>query len=264
MSDENPYTPPANIEDTAAHDPAFWYTAARALYVRNGAELPPVELETGHTGSDLEPEIQKSHEERWTAWNLITIGLGSFILARVIRVYEWPLFPFSLVVPIITIIALRLLFFRFTPARHAEISFTLHRSPSTTTKRRKSTRARNVYKLILAGTGFAPWLATHPSTHGTAIVLLFVGLITWRVARRLRDREPLLFRAPESHDANGWVRIGNVHPLAMKKLAAIENREASAAEVPSDETSPSAPTIRDTLKQDVEQPADAPSKTDPS
>jgi hypothetical protein len=224
MSDDNPYSPPISVEDSAENDPAFWYTAAKALYVRNGAELPPVELETGYTGKDIEPEVQQFHEERWTAWNLITIGLGSFILARVIRVYEWPLFPFSLVVPVIIILALRLAFFRFTPARHAQISFTLYRSPETPGKRRKSARARNVYKVILAITGFAPWLATHPETHGAAIVLLFVGLITWRVARSLRNREPLLFRAPERYDANGWLRIGNVHPFAMKKLVAIENK----------------------------------------
>jgi hypothetical protein len=230
MSDDNPYTPPASLEDPATNDPAFWYTAGRALYVRNGAALPPVELETGQTGRDLAPEVQQSHEERWTTWNLITIGLGSFILARVIRVYEWPLFPFSLLVPVIVILTLRLIFFRFTPARHATISFTLYRSPSTTEKRRRSARARNFYKVILAITGFAPWLATHPDTHTAAIILLFVGLITWRVARRLRNREPLLFRAPESHDANGWLRIGNVHPIAMKKLVAIENKNQPAEE----------------------------------
>lgn len=237
MSDENPYLPPASLEDPAAHDPAFWYTAGRALYVRDGAELPPVELETGQT-KDLTPEIQQFRQERWTTWNLISIGLGSFILARIARVETWPFFPLPLILPVIVIIGLRLTFFRFAAQGQRTFSFTLHRSASTMENRSKAAKARNFYKLALAVTGFAPWLATYPNTHTAAIIVLFIGLITWRVARQMRKRDPLLFRLPESYDSEGWVRVGNVHPRALKKLTAIENPDGSPDDASSAEDKP--------------------------
>ena len=239
MSDENPYLPPASLEDPAAHDPAFWYTAGRALYVRDGAELPQVELETGQT-KDLTPEIQQFRPERWTTWNLISIGIGSFILARIIGVESWPLFPLPLILPVIVIIALRLIFFRVAAKGQQTFSFTLYRSADTVANRSKAAKARNFYKLALALTGFAPWLATYPNTHTAAIIVLFIGLITWRVAREMRKRDPLLFRLPESYDSEGWVRIGNIHPRAAKKLSAIENRDDPATEEPTDNASPAA------------------------
>lgn len=232
MNDENPYRPPVSLEDPAAHDPAFWYTAGRALYVRDGAELPQVELETGQT-QDLTPEIQQFREERWTTWNLISIGLGSFILARVTGVETWDFFPLPLILPVIAILALRLAFFRFAAKDRRTFSFTLHRSAFTIANRSKATKARTFYKVALALTGFAPWLATYPNTHTAAIILVFIGLITWRVARQMRKRDPLLFRLPESYDAEGWVRIGNIHPRALKKLTAIENRDEVSEEIPS-------------------------------
>jgi len=244
MNDENPYQPPANLEDPAAHDPAFWYTAGRALYVRDGAELPQVELETGQT-KDLTPEIQQFREERWTTWNLISIGIGSFILARVVGVETWPLFPLPLILPVIAILALHMVVFRFSAKGQRTFSFTLHRSAFTIANRSKAAKARTFYKVALALTGFAPWLATYPNTHTAAIVLLFIGLITWRVARQMRKRDPLLFRLPESYDSEGWVRISNIHSRALKKLAAIENRDEPTDEAVSNETDTAKATVTD-------------------
>ncbi len=216
MNGENPYAPPA-VPESDAPSVRYWRTYGTSLFVRNGATLPEVDLETGVTGSDgkLKP-IQRVHQNFGGSAlsRMMAIFAAYFVLSSYFQIRG-----FMVVVCVFAVsFVLRL---RGTPGGRIAIwTFTEARRARRTTLRRI---IRLVGLVLLLITLFIIPLFI-PQLSGTSILQAYMGwlaLIAALAVWAFFDRPKYKIHAADP----GWLRITPIHPTALEFLGSIEAAE---------------------------------------
>lgn len=212
--EQNPYSPPTSVVLEAEERDYPWYVAARGIYVRDGATLPPIDLRSGEETESMTPvkHILPSHPGK--PWKSI---LATLIVVAVVL----PLIETSLALKIAAAIATALILYSFTKKRESKLQLTLY--VSTSSKKRKNNKllwqATEMVSFILSVTCLA-----FVFTNLLALVpfLLFTWLGRIAMKRKSVDQTGEL-EIRQATGPHGWIRIGNAHPDALVRLEEIQN-----------------------------------------
>lgn len=215
-ADTNPYATPSTESLAPPEEKCPWYTAMRAVYVKDGAELPPIDLLGEDSGTPLIKTTRTLTKPTAQA-NVVTIVIFAFIGFFANR-WEgrWHFFLLSI---FFASYLLRFIFhFVYREFWMKRVKFTLY----CTAKLERFRKMTNLAKGVSTVVCFAPALFVHQDFHLTAIV---AGIVAFRMfdyglKKFALKRYPLEMHFSESQP--GWLRLGGAHPNALIKLKEIE------------------------------------------
>ena len=221
MSHPNPYAPPT-VHDLEAAPSLRWQVDGTSLFVRNGVRLPEVDLESGVLGVAM-MAVERRHDGMLP---FKVLGAG-VLIALFYGADHWlgghGLSPFLL---IYALLMLGFWLLRLRGPAVSQVSVTVFREARLERRRKLRQRIRIWFSLALAAAillvpaflsiQFYGRLAQVAYGFGFA-GLLFAAMGVWRLLDRPRPR----VRA----GAPGWLRVPDVHPLALAELARIEAAE---------------------------------------
>ena len=220
MSDSNPYAPPSVAEPQASSS-LTWQVQGNALLVKNGAVLPPIDLETGeHT-----LEMKCAQRVLETAGSVLFVKM---IILGGISVIFTRFFRMELAATVAVLAALSLVVSRLSALRgpsHERIVI----SEFFDENRFRMRGRRRKWRFVAIGAICAlmmanPFLISRFNPDYTMIVVglflsgvvLLIGLAVWAV----RDQSSARTLAGPP----GWMRIAPVHPQALAFLNNLENQ----------------------------------------
>lgn len=217
MIDDDPYAPPKTTESEAA-SLRYWKCYGERVMARNGAALPMVDLETGVSDGAM-TAVPRSYQPFGIYQGLRgLIPIGVFIAVRNYRTLAdgdslWFLVGGAILISWIL---------RIAGGGGGTIMIWEHREASM--ERRRVIRQKLRTGLLVSAfvlVIFGPSLLT--TSYSSSIQMIVAGIMMlvtsfiWRIFDKPKTR---CESAP-----NGWLRIRNVHPEAMRKLRHIEQAE---------------------------------------
>lgn len=216
----NPYAPPETVEPAASqsHD---WYVDLPAVFVRNGAVLPEICLETGRK-LDLQRIPRKlilaSFIDHFWLLPYLSILFAPESLKKKYR-FTWDSPVGFLAIPIgVIILSLAGNLIKRRSSRHIRFECWISRPHHQARRKRKYIRtglfALGIVMLLL---GLIPGDAI-PFDQSMALLIGSVVVLVTQAFWQYSDREKNQLTAGEK----GWARIGNIHLEAIRFLRQIE------------------------------------------
>lgn len=216
LADANPYAPPTT-ESIGEPDERYpWFTAARAVFVKDGAELPAIDL----CGASPETPLVRT-TRTLTKSKPSAIVLSIAIMLAVIFFVEdvkenW--IRFLLLVFVGSYVLRSVFHFVFPNFWMKRAKFAFHCTPDLGRFRKRITAA----SIAATAVCFAPAFIV-PDDY--RIITLFGGIFAVRaIAHGFKKlalkRYPLEMHFSEGH--SGWIRLSGAHPDAMQRLQEIE------------------------------------------
>lgn len=220
MNDLNPYATTEVFFEPPPPE-AFWYTEGLAVYARNGAVLPAIDLETGEEGEELVAVTRSIRKVSWVNF----IGFPILILFYILRkIYDEPLKGPGLIWILIlscSTIAFRFFIQKFWPKLKPKIMEVQYFRNGKTVRKEK---IRQWLLAVLAILSFCVLVSTAPLYvwYGepkliSLAVLGLGGIIATGVYGYLHRSKIHLSAGPDD-----WIRFGNVSQIATSKLRKIE------------------------------------------
>jgi hypothetical protein len=216
MDSSNPYVSPSAIDDPI-EESRLWHTSRGNLYIRDGAVLPEVELETGKT-ADLIQASQK-FDQPTVLSHVFLIGVPMMVFCICLYQSDDNRVPWqSLLGLLIFMIAERLILYKLWPDKfYSRIEFKVFRTAALENLRTRSDRHGRISKVTSGMIGFVPMLMRDAFLLGAAFFLIsFLGLLSrayWQRKTKLEIRQAGKVKG---------VQILHVHPIAIAKLQQIE------------------------------------------
>lgn len=215
--DINPYAPPSAADILPPEEKYPWYTAARAVFVRNGTELPPVDLCGGEQSATLVRTTRTLTKHKPSA-TFLTIALFApigFFTNRLIG--DWQVF--LLILFLSSYLVRFILHFIFPDFWMKRARFAFHCTPSLE-RFRKGTLVTNA---LAAAACFTPAFFVPYSEF--RILALVAGLLVFKgygvlLKKLALKRYPLEMHFSEGQP--GWIRLAGVHRDALRQLNEIE------------------------------------------
>jgi hypothetical protein len=220
MDSANPYAPPTALDAPPVQEKFRWYLAGRGLYLRDGAVLPKIELETGDSGNHLIEVSNHFSKPRWQV--SLIVGLLPMLILFLFRRPEGMPLPYQpLLLTLGTMFAARLLITRFRPDIYwRRIGFKTYRSASNERMRKQRDFWNTLlsYSPPLIAAGIFSLLVDYMEYFG--IGLIAFGSIGLFIRYLWKRKSALKIRPAEG--LNGWIRVSEIHPLAMQRLLEAE------------------------------------------
>ncbi len=213
----NPYAAPTDPSGPAAAS-HLWQIEGIGLLVSDGAVLPEIDLEFGIGGPALVEVRRKFTKAHWSTGFMGLFALMFQLIPRPLRSWDGHAFWVSLIVFFGVWLGLYLLIFLTLNRR---VRFTTYVDPAAEARRKRN---RNICGVIytvsmafvilpLLVLVFHPHLSALPDTWILVVILGVIGMIAcayWQYQTRPRIHMTL--------EANGWLRLGGVHPDAIRRL----------------------------------------------
>ena len=215
MDKANPYAPPQTPDAGE-----LWYPKGTAVMVRDGAVLPPIDLETGEEDDGLIQVTRRFSKAHWSSH--LYIGTLPFV-----QFLPW---RESLVAPatiVFAVIFLALVGVGIATMRRWR--FRLHVDALRERRRKRRVVIQKalalvsvLLMLILPATAITTGGNMSDNLTQLFAVLLLIGLAClagcgiWQYLTR-----PRIYL---SGGKNGWVRIGSVSQVALKKLESVKDK----------------------------------------
>ncbi len=217
LQDEiNPYAPPSAESPASPEEKYSWYTAMRAVYVKDEGVLPAVDLAGASAETPLvrtTRTISKS-TPTGTMVTVIIFGIVGFFSNR------WmDHLPYLLLTIFLASYLLKFIFHFVCPELWMKrVKFTLHCTASL----ERFQKAMIVSRIIAAGICFAPVFIV-PAKSG--LMTLIAGIVVFRIINYGLKKFALRRYPLEMHFSEGqpgWLRLFPVHPDALDRLRKIE------------------------------------------
>ncbi len=216
MNDPNPYAASTASDPPIASD-LWWYTEGTAVYARDGAVLPAVELETGDSEVGLIAVSRKF--TKYSQANTLPLVFFSVFPVLFNRIVHW--WGLTTVINCIVVWGAQWLIGKFAPEwRTKRLKIQVFKHERHVRKEKKEKWIRAVGFILSAGLMISSVpLYTKFGESWVALVLMlgFSGIIGSGIYSYLHRPKVHL-----SSTTKGWMRLGNVSQIALVKLREFE------------------------------------------